>query len=197
VKNGAPIPNAIEVIVVVGQNGTFELLEDDGKAEEIEGIEFAKTDISFDQDTGRITIGKTSNPLVKERKWSVRLPAFDGDSKALDGITVKVGPEKVVVKVKREEKTDAVLITFLGSVSSTKEITLDLGAKPKLQKNDVKTRALEILDRAQIDHDLKWGVWEHFQSKGLSHNIFLSRLKAFDLDSEMLDALLEVLLAQD
>jgi hypothetical protein len=56
---------------------------------------------------------------------------------------------------------------------------------------------LEILDRGQIDHDLKWRVWEHFEQNGLSHNIFLSRLKAFGLDEDMLDALLEVVLAQD
>jgi len=197
VRNGAPIPESIEIVVVVGKSGKFELLEDDGKAEEIGSIKFTKTDISFDQSTGKITISPTQNPLVKERKWSIQLPAFDGDQKALESISAKIGSSKVDVKVKREEKIGAVIITPSESVSSSKEITIDLGSKPKLQRNDIKTRALEILDRGQIDHDLKWGVWEHFQSKGMSHNIFLSRLKAFSLDGNMLDALLEVVLAQE
>ena len=125
------------------------------------------------------------------------MPAFEGDSKSLDNITAKIGSSKVDTKVKRDAKTGAVLITLAGAVSSAKEIIIEIGAKPKLQKNDIKSRALEILDRAQIDHDLKWRVWEHFEQKGLSSNIFLSRLKAFGLDEEMLDALLEVVLAQD
>lgn len=197
VRNGAPIPEAIEVIVVVGKSGKFELLEDDGKAEDIESIKFAKTDIAFDQDSGRITISATKDALVKERTWSIRLPAFEGDSKSLDNITAKIGSSMVDTKVKRDEKTGAVIVKLADPVSSTKEVIIELGAKPNLQRNDIKTRALEILDKAQIDHDLKWRVWEHFEQKGLSHNIFLSRLKAFGLDEDMLDALLEVVLAQD
>jgi alpha-glucosidase (family GH31 glycosyl hydrolase) len=197
VRNGAPIPEAIELIVVVGKSGKFELLEDDGKAEDIESITFAKTEISFDQDSGRISISATKDSLFKERTWSIRLPALEGDSKSLDNITAKIGSSKVDTKVKREEKTGAVIIKLTDPVSSTKETTIELGTKPKLQRNDIKTRALQILDRGQVDHDLKWRVWEHFEQKGLSHNIFLSRLKAFGLDQDMLDALLEVVLAQD
>jgi len=197
VRNGAPIPEAIELIVVVGKSGKFELMEDDGQAEDIESIKFAKTVISFDQDSGRITIGATKDALVKERTWSFRLPAFEGDSKSLDNISAKIGSDKVETKVKRDEKTGAVIIILTDPIPSSKEIAIELGAKSKLQRNDIKTRALEILDRAQIDHDLKWRVWEHFEQKGLSHNIFLSRLKAFGLDEDMSDALLEVVLAQD
>jgi hypothetical protein len=197
VKNGASLPESIEIIVVVGKSGKFELLEDDGKAEEIDSIKFAKTEITFEQDLGRIAISSTSNPLVKERKWSIRLPALEADTKSLEGITAKVGSQKIDIKVQRAEKTGAVTIVLLKAVSSNDKISIELGSSPKLQKNDVKTRALEILDRAQIDHDLKWGVWQHFQEKALSPNVFLSRLKAFNLDPEVLDALLEVLLAQD
>jgi len=197
VRNGAPIPESIEVIVVVGKSGKFELLEDDGKAEDIESIKFAKTEISFDQDSGRIKIIATQNALVKDRTWSIQLPAFEGDSKSLDNITAKIGSSKVDTKAKRDGKTGAVIITLAQPVSSAKETIIEIGTKPRLHRNDIKTRALEILDRAQIDHDLKWRVWEHFEQKGLSSNIFLSRLKAFGLDEEMLDALLEVVLAQD
>ena len=197
VKNGAPIPDAIEIVVVIGASGKFEFLEDDGKAEEIDNVKFAKTDISFDQDSGRITIGSTSNALVKDRTWSIRLPSIDADSKALETITAKVGFKDVDIRVKREAKTDAVTVTLAKPVSSKDEVTIEIGPSPKLQKNDVKTRALEILDRAQIDHDLKWGVWQHFQEEGMNNNVFMSRLKAYGLDEDMLDALLEVLLAQD
>jgi len=197
VRNGAPIPEAIEVIVVVGKSGKFGILEDDGKAEDIESIKFAKTEISLDQDSGRISISATTDALVKERTWSIRLPAFEGDSKSFDKLTAKIGSGQVDSTVKRDEKTGAVIIKLTDPVPSTKEVIIELGAKPRLQRNDIKTRALEILDRGQIDHDLKWRVWEHFEQKGLSHNIFLSRLKAFGLDEDMLDALLEVVLAQD
>jgi hypothetical protein len=48
-----------------------------------------------------------------------------------------------------------------------------------------------------MDHDVKWAVWQHFETEGLGPNVFMSRLRAFSLESEVLDALLEVLLAQE
>lgn len=189
VKNGAPIPDAIEVIVVVGKDGSFELLEDDGKAEEIDSIKFAKTPITYSQDIGQITIGPTENPLIKERKWSIRLPAFS--SATVDKI-------KSESKIEIIEDDTAVIIQITESISSSDTIIIDLGTKPTLEKNDIESRALQILDRSQIDHDLKWGVWQHFQEmKGMSNNVFMSRLRAFGMEEEVMDALLEVLLAQD
>jgi hypothetical protein len=189
VKNGAPIPDAIEIIVVVGKDGSLELLEDDGRAEEIESIKFAKTPVVFSQEKGQITIGPTENPLVKERKWSIRLPAFSAAS--LEAIK-----SKTKIQVKKDD--GAVIIQITAPVSASDKIVIDLGTKPELDKNDIQSRALQILDKSQIDHDLKWGVWQHFQEmKGMSSNVFMSRLRAFGMEEEVMDALLEVLLAQD
>jgi hypothetical protein len=197
VVNGAPIPTALKVIVVVGKDGQFELYEDDGKAEDIESITFTKTVINFDQASGKIVIGPTENPLVKERTWSIQLPAFDTASQDLKSLTALVGGKKVDVEAKRDSSTGAVTISITKPTKAGDKITINLGAEPKLKKNDIQPRALAVLDRAQMDHDVKWAVWDLFQLKGLSSNTFLSRLRAFDLDEHVLDALLEIVLAQN
>jgi hypothetical protein len=56
----------------------------------------------------------------------------------------------------RNEKTGAVIITVSDPVSSATESIIEICTKPGLQRNDITIRALEILDRAQIDHDLEW-----------------------------------------
>jgi hypothetical protein len=197
VVNGAPIPTALEVIVVVGKDGQFELFEDDGKAEDIESITFTKTVIKFDQASGQIVIGPTEKPLVKERTWSIQLPAFDTASHELKTLTAHVGGKKVEVEAKSDSSTGAVTISITKPTKAGDKITINLGAEPKLKKNDIQPRALAVLDRAQMDHDVKWAVWDLFQLKGLSSNTFLSRLRAFDLDEHVLDALLEIVLAQN
>jgi hypothetical protein len=47
-----------------------------------------------------------------------------------------------------------------------------------------------------MDHDVKWAVSDLFKVKGLSEKVFMSRLRAFELDEHVLDALLEIVLAQ-
>jgi hypothetical protein len=166
------------------------LLEDDGKAEDIESIKFTKTPITFNQASGVITIGPTENPLVESRTWSILLPAF-----ASVKATAQVGGKETTITT-GQTSNGALSISLKEPTKASDKIAIGLGPDPQLRRNDVQKRTLEILDRAQMDHDVKWAVSDLFKVKGLSEKVFMSRLRAFELDEHVLDALLEIVLAQ-
>lgn len=94
-KSGSPNPDAIEILLVVGADGAFNLIEDDGKGTRVEDgdfamvetsetesseddtVNFVHTPITYTQSTGVLTIGPTYPPhhpsIPKNREWKVRL----------------------------------------------------------------------------------------------------------------------------
>jgi hypothetical protein len=78
-----------------------------------------------------------------------------------------------------------------------KGVTIKLGkADPKLRQNDTKARIREVLEHAQIQHDTKWALWNVIE-EDLSPKVLMSRLRAIDVEDEVLDAMMEFLLAQE
>ena len=197
VKNGAPLPEAIEVILVVGKDGHFELLEDNGEAETLEKAVLASTPITFTQATGEIKIGPTSNPLVKHRKWSVQLPGLDHRSGRLERLTAQLDGKAVETSIGTDPMTGHATISLDEPVQSEKAFTIKLGSDPQLRQNDTKGEIRHILEQAQIKHDTKWAVWKVLEEK-LSPKVLMSRLRAIEgVDEELMDAMMEFLLAQD
>ena len=189
--NSTPIPTAIEIILVVGADGAFELLEDDGKGSDLEAIHFSKTRIVFNQTSGRLTIGPTLNPLVENRQYRVRLPAFEQSPNLAPTISSSGGSIKSITT----DKAQTVL--NMGPTAVKNEITVELGQSPKLRQNDIASATFAILDKSQMDPDVKDRVYELFEH-GVSasqRHVILSRLESFDLDAFISDALKEHLMA--
>ena len=72
--NSPDNPSALEVLVVVGADGAFELIEDAGSGSGLEPETVARTPISFDQDSGTVTVGPASGALgclPADRVWTV------------------------------------------------------------------------------------------------------------------------------
>ena len=192
-ENGAPLPTEMEIIVVVGADGEFELLEDDGSGGDLTSIEFSKTPISYKQTSGRLTIGPTKNPLVKERKYCVRLPCFEATGDFAPQLVGASANLSVTQKV-----AGGMVILDIPSVSTDKAVTIDLGGSPSLKANDVSTKVFAIMDRGQFNPQVKDKVWDAVEAelgKGRRH-ILLSRLEAIDFDAKMRDAVLEQILAE-
>jgi hypothetical protein len=186
--NGCPIPDNIELTVVVGTDGAFELLEDDGMQDDVEHIRFARTTIAFDQASGTVTIGPTAHPLLKSRTWSIRLPAF----RPTAGMTAQAGD--VDLSPHAEVRSNETLI-HLGLVPATEEIVVNLGADPKLSHNDVGSLVHAALDPMQFEYDVKLVAFEAVQTGG-TLNVVASRVESMDLPSEARSALMELLLAE-
>ncbi|ORX35238.1 glycosyl hydrolases family 31-domain-containing protein [Kockovaella imperatae] len=191
--NDTPIPTAIEVVLVVGADGHFELLEDDGSGADLAAITFSKTPITYDQAKGRLTIGPTSNPLVKDRKYHVRLPAFEQGQSFKPTVAGSANLAYV-----GEEQGQTVL--HIDSVPSGEKVEIDLGPEPQLRENDLKSpRSVmhSIFQRAVFGPEEKDAAWNLIQAAGTKEkrHILISQLEARNLDPNVKDALLEQIMA--
>lgn len=193
-RNGTPLPEAVEVVIVVGQDGEFELVEDDGTAGTLEQAVLAITPIRFNQRKGEVTIGPTKNPSVKHRKWSIQLPGFAGE---LGSTSLHVDAERQPVGFTADVMGKHPVIRVDEAVSADKAITIKLPAGNRQHKqNDTAVLLKQVLDRAQIPHDTKWEIWNILE-EDLKPKVLQSRLRAVDVDEHVMDAMMEYLLAQE
>ena len=91
-------PTELELLVVPGADGRYELIEDDGAGR------VARTPIRYDAATGRVTIGPAQGQLdglPASRTWTVRSPGGDGS----DPVTAAPG-EAVVLDLGAAPVTD-------------------------------------------------------------------------------------------
>lgn len=189
VGNGCLIPQEVEVIIVVGADGEYEMLEDDGSGAQVEEVNFSRTKITFDQSAGKITIHPTINPLLKERKWSVRLPAYTTKT---DFKGTAAGSDIDVTVVSKQYRT----IIQLPSLPSTSEITITLGAEPQLNEtNDVLNRIESLLDKMQIEYIAKLDLWNACRAEAKPH-VRVSRLEALQADPQVESAIKEIMFAR-
>jgi alpha-glucosidase (family GH31 glycosyl hydrolase) len=186
IENGTGLPEAIEITVVVGKDGLFDLVEDDGKGAEVEEVNFSRTPIRWNQESGVLSIGKTSNPLLSHRTWSVRLLSHTPKS-------TKVSVDGKEVKNAQEEGST---IIHLGRQSADSEITLEVDSNPSLDKIDQKQRIYKLLQRAQVGVNVKGVAWAAVQQFGKdSTGKILGRIKASGIEEDVREAIEELLLA--
>ena len=184
IENGASVPESIEIVLVVGANGSFDLMEDNGKGAGIQDVELSSTPIRYDQSTGSLTIGPAQNPLMEERTWSVKLVSHTPKSVSLQVDSLESVPTP---KVKDQ-------ILKLGKFSTTSTITLSLGSDPQLDIIDPRPKIFSLLQDAKIGIDLKGDIWDALQGKS-SLSITLSRLNAVGAPAKIKEAVEELLLA--
>ena len=156
-ENGGKNPDRFEVVVVVGADGRFELLEEDEECISISRsptgwVDWVRTPIAFDQAQGTVTIGPTQggHPNLR-RSWSIRFlgfkPGQDHD------VQVKTtGPETFNVRV---SQWDTALHVTVGDRAPRSIVTVSLGADPQLTANDPLALMDPIVYDAQIAYELK------------------------------------------
>ena len=188
-KNGCPLPETVEVWVVVGKDGKFEMVEDDGTGSEVKQIGFRRTLISYDQSTGVITIqSPNSKPLVDIREWSIRLIGYHSENKITAQRNGRNLPIKVIL-------TSNDTMVQLGSVPCTETIMVNLNDQsPQLSIIDTKVVIFGFLDTCEIKLVEKNAIWGIMESKS-STNVRIGELGALKLDETVYAALLEILLA--
>jgi alpha-glucosidase (family GH31 glycosyl hydrolase) len=177
--NGATNPNAFEVLVVPGASGSFELIED-GAA----GI--VQTPLTWNDDAAEMTIGPATGEtgvLPAQRDWLTSFPGGVAPQRAdatVDGVPVPVvlsahGAQVAAVPVR-----------------TTLRISYD---RPVPRRpNDVSTRVYEIIDRAQIEYEVKSQVHAVVTSTDPLH-VRVSYLQAIGLSRDLESSICEVLLA--
>lgn len=205
-------PTDFELLVVVGKDGFFELIEDDGTGtrvgdgdfevidengeSESNNVRFIYTPISYKQETGVITIGPT-NPtdpsIPKNRRWTIRLIAYTPPSRRLN-CKVSSGKKSRVTAV-NARSVDNGTIVVIGSVPSDHECVIDLGTtSPQLDVVDPTKKIWPLLYEANMDYDRKEAIW-YTVTANQPVSTRVSRLQNMGLKQELLDAILELMLA--
>jgi len=187
-ENGCPIPESIEILVFPGQDGQFDLVEDDGSGAEVGDIKLSRTPIRYSQTEGTITIGPTTDALLKERSYSVRILAGSAE-----GATVKVDGSAF-----DSSKVSEDIIT-IGPQSTSATITITLSkesskAKTSAERND---QIFERLRVSQMDLVAKNTIWKAVKTADKDGILkVISRLDAIKGHEEIKGAVMELLVAE-
>ncbi|KAJ5458128.1 hypothetical protein N7475_009516 [Penicillium sp. IBT 31633x] len=190
-KNGCENPTAFELLVVVGADGTFELAEDDGKGQNTDQVDFRRTPINFNQDSGILHIAPTtggSEPFSPRiRHWSVY---FCGYSSSAD-TRVSVDDKQISANV---EKTTNGLHLELGFYPDNVSIIVNLENNPTLDVIQPVPGIIKFLRGAQMEMDLKNSIREIVENSK-TRLVQIGELHTLGLDDALLNPVLEFLLA--
>ena len=188
--NSPDNPLALEVLVVVGADGAFEIIEDDDAGSGVDPEGVARTRVSFDQQSGTVTIGPASGALgclPGRRSWTVTFIGLDGGvnpvARGSDGpLASEVGREggRISVSVGDLPVADSLMVT--------------VGPNPALAANDVSGRLFAMLDRAHIEYETKKRIHTIATSQR-PLSVRISHLQALGLDRALDTAVGEILLA--
>lgn len=188
--NGGENPKALEIMIAIGADGTFEILEDDGDGSSAKDIRWTTTPIKYTQATGFLEIGPVSGPATIQpapREWIVR---FLGHCNSTSVRVLIDGVEKTTVS----ETVGNGLLVKIGAVPPAAMARIELGQNPQLRRVQPSTLIWPILDDAQIEFDLKENIWQ-IVTANVGRTIQISRLSTLEMDNNLLLALFEFILA--
>jgi alpha-glucosidase (family GH31 glycosyl hydrolase) len=196
--NGCQIPSAIDLMVVVGADGQFELLEDDGKGQSVDQVKFHRTPVTFHQDNHKLVIGPTisfSHEKFDPRQWNVLLVGYKRQKEVRVSIRMSPGTAVRTFQVEGSITTNKRgLFLPLGSFPSQAEITVHLEKDPTLDVQDSAAQIRNFLREAQMNMDWKDTIKSIFDiSKPKLMQI--SELNALPIPHNLLNPIYEILLA--
>lgn len=216
-ENNTPNPSAMEIYLVVGADGAFSLVEDNGTGTQVddgdfrmiedggleadrehENVRFSYTPIVYTQSTGTLKIGPTSPTdasIPKNRNWSVRLISHKL-AKSSDIRCMSTSSKKAKPLTHTSRPVENGTLIELGSVPSDQAIVIELGkgSPPMLDVLDPTKMLWTILKDANMEYDRKVDIWNVANARQ-SVNTRVSRLQSMGLQQKLLDAMVELLLA--
>ncbi|KAF2756094.1 alpha-xylosidase [Pseudovirgaria hyperparasitica] len=224
IPNGVPNPQAIEIILVVGADGAFTLIEDDGNGEKASDGDFtfisspdssssssSSTSPKADDEADARAVEFSSTPIKYEHKAGVlsvgattpmssSIPASRSWSLKLLSHTPS---SSTSITAKRADgrpipvtstPTPTGTKLLLGSIPSDSAWSVSLGPEPSLDVLDATKRCYDILINAWGDYDWKQDVYMGIAAEG-SLNERIERTKGKGVQGDLLGALLEGLQA--
>jgi alpha-glucosidase (family GH31 glycosyl hydrolase) len=197
--DGAPVlgndpqnPQHLELLVVVGADGAFELVEDDGTGSGLDPATVLRTPIAYDEASGTVTVGPATgavSAVPSARRWTVTFVAAkapDADpSASVNGSAVRA---EVV-------RTATRLSVTVDDVRTGSALAVTPSGRPRLADNDVRSRLFALLEPAQIDYRIKSRILAVAASDQPLH-VRLSHLHALGLPDTVVAAVDEILLAR-
>lgn len=193
-ENGCGNPTGFEVLVVVGQDGEFTILEDEQddvvsqpeqQAAMVNGavVSHRKISLDYKQSTGRLRVSASS------KEWSFR---FLSVMAAPSSLKVSIGGTAVDAAVSVEDYPDVpgLVVRIPKSSSAAGEIAIELGQNPQLSIIDKAKRIDGFLHDAQIDYNVKDRIYDITRSKN-SLASQVGHLLSLGLDGDIVGPVME------
>lgn len=197
--NGCRNPAGFEVLVVVGRDGHFDIVEDMRDDHESSNapptkdgspVSLRTIPVEFYQAAGRLTIPHT------DRKWTIRFVSADLVKNA--ELRINGYPEATSI---RYETSAAGLCGTVIEVPATAgprceggPITVEVGPNPQLSVVDPRPALSRLINDFQTDFHAKDRLWEIVESKQTT-SVKASRLLSLGLDEACYGPVAELLLA--
>jgi len=190
--NATDNPSALEVLVVIGANGSFDMIEDDGTGSGLDEETVARTPILFVQASGSLTVGPAAGAtgcLPDLRSW--RITFVGTDAVVDDRISVSIDDASGTGTITTE--TGRVSVT-VDDIAPTRALRVSVGPEPAPEPNDVAGRIFALLDRAHIEYEAKKDIYA-LATSDRPLAVRMSHLQALGLDRPLESAVSEILLA--
>jgi alpha-glucosidase (family GH31 glycosyl hydrolase) len=202
--NGAPRPTEITILLVVGRDAQFELVEepekehqkhhhhhsssdhddnDDAMQQDPPLSSFVRTPITWSQAEGVLTIGPEWNGSGKWRQWTVKLVGHT---------STDVQAQVPGFRVTREEGCTTVA---LGNVHrwEPEGFEIALGRGLQLDVVDVEARVFDVLHRCEMMYEDKDPVWDVVAKSGdAAVQERVERLQKLKVDASLKNAVMEI-----
>nr|POE62868.1 alpha-xylosidase [Quercus suber] len=191
--NGCKNPDAFEIIVVVGQNGSSDIneeIQDDRKGSGDEPTGRRSLNISFDQTAGRLSFDSG-----KGKAWVFR---FISARIELSSIKVHIAKTKIpgaeCTIESRDHYADTVVNLKPAELPANSRITIDLGQEPRLDIHNHTQSISQLLLDYQTAFRSKDRIWEIIQTSQPT-TVKVGRLLSLGLHEAFVGPIVELLLA--
>lgn len=193
VRNEVNNPEALEIRVYAGENGTLHLYEDNGLSPDDSSFMDAITTTEFKW-------GETSEFVIKAvndkegvipRNRDYRLK-FIGVEDTCD-ISVSVSGKETTFHKEYDNSTHTLQI-LLTNVETNKDLKVKLHTEGCIAGNNISDQVFELLNKAQIEYELKTLIYKVI-TKHSDRTSLLGELSSMGLDRSLLSALFEILTA--
>ncbi|KAK3306391.1 glycoside hydrolase family 31 protein [Chaetomium strumarium] len=188
--NGSPRPTEITILLVVGKDAQFELVEepekgdqgdDDGSARPALSS-YTRTPITWSQQEGILVIGPEWNGTGKWRQWNVKLVGHTSSD-----VQAQVPGFRVT-------QEDGCTTIALGNVHrwNPEGFEIALGSDLQLDVVDINTRVFDVLHRAEMSYDSKDPVWDAVARSTDAVQTRVERLQNLNVDAALKNAVMEI-----
>ena len=189
--NGGTNPKAFVIEIVVGSDGHFEIVEDDGSGSSADTAELARTRIDYNQSRGTVAVGPTSPVIAglpSKRKWTFSFPGLAMPKK------VRILVDGVDKELKLEPASGKVIVSLNEPIPLRSIISVEIDPEPHLAITDAAKHIFPILVGSQMDYNPKKSIWAAVNARTPLTGR-LSQLHALNLNENLMGAMLEYLLA--
>ena len=188
--NGCPNPRAFEVLLVVGDDGSFNIREDrrdDEKPQAAAGSQ-RNIPIEFDQAAGRIKV------VGMGRGWTFRFISANVDPQSVRVLIDDCLSTEAQCTTAPAHTVSSVVVTIPAHSNPDSVISVELGPDPQLAVLDHSQRIHDLILDFQISNNLKDDIWEIIQASRPT-TLKIAQLIGLRLESDWFGPLAELLLA--